>query len=65
MDLAALPVLNLDDEPARFAADIGESFRQFGFAMVRNHGIDAALIDRAWALSAEFFARPEDEKRSC
>jgi isopenicillin N synthase-like dioxygenase len=64
MDLDTLPVLSLADEPARFAADIGASFRQFGFAMVTDHGLDGDLVDRAWRLSREFFALPEDEKRS-
>ncbi|MEZ5737593.1 MAG: 2-oxoglutarate and iron-dependent oxygenase domain-containing protein [Novosphingobium sp.] len=64
MDLATLPVLRLDDDPARLAEDIGESFRAFGFAMVGNHGIDADLIARAWRLTREFFALPEAEKRS-
>jgi len=64
MDLATLPVLRLDDDPARLAEDIGESFRAFGFAMIGNHGIDSDLIARAWHLTQEFFALPEAEKRS-
>ncbi len=63
MDLDTLPVLSLADAPARFSDDIGGSFRAFGFAMVRDHGIDPALIAEAWRLTAEFFALPEDEKR--
>ena len=64
MDSAALPALDLADAPARFAADIGASFRHFGFAMVGNHGIDPQLIERGWRLTGEFFALPEAEKRS-
>jgi isopenicillin N synthase-like dioxygenase len=63
MHLQQLTVLDLDDDPQRFAAGIGVSFREYGFALVRNHGIDSALIDRAWRLTAEFFALPEGEKR--
>lgn len=63
MDLDTLPVLSLADAPVRFAQDIGRSFRQFGFALVRNHGIDAALIAQGWRLTADFFALPEEEKR--
>jgi isopenicillin N synthase-like dioxygenase len=55
MELDTLPVLDLNDDPARFAQEIGESFRTFGFAMVRNHGIDPALIARGWELTAAFF----------
>lgn len=64
MELANIPVLSLaadrDDLPAR----IGESFRTFGFAMIRDHGIEQDLIDRAWALTKEFFALPEETKRA-
>jgi isopenicillin N synthase-like dioxygenase len=63
MDLAALPLLSLDEGATRFSAEIGESFRAFGFALVKDHGIDEALIARGWALTREFFALPEAEKR--
>lgn len=64
MPLNTLPVLSLADDPAQFAQAIGDSFKTFGFAMVKDHGIDPDLIDRAWQLTAEFFALPEAEKRS-
>ncbi len=63
MNLAQIPVLSLESDRAEFAARIGESFRTFGFAMVRDHGIDQALIDRAWDLTARFFALPDETKR--
>lgn len=63
MELNTLPVLSLADDPARFSQEIGNSFKTFGFAMVRDHGIDQGLVDRAWQLTAEFFALPENEKR--
>ena len=63
MDLSALPVLSLDDSPGRFSAEIGASFRTFGFAMVRDHGIDPALVARGWELTGAFFALPDEEKR--
>ena len=61
---ASVPIVSLtelDDEA--FAQAFGGSFERFGFAMVKDHGIDQALIDRAWELNAEFFALPEDVKR--
>jgi isopenicillin N synthase-like dioxygenase len=63
MDLAALPLLSLTSGPQQLSADLGDSFRTFGFAMVRDHGIDPALISQAWDLTAAFFALPEAEKR--
>ena len=65
MDLETLPLLDLHDEPTAFAREIGASFRSFGFALVQGHGIDAALIDRAWALTRDFFALPIEEKLRC
>jgi len=65
--VSAVPPLSLNDEnrdAARFAADLGASFERYGFAVVRDHGIDQALIDRAWALTKAFFDQPEEAKRS-
>ena len=64
MQLETLPVLSLADDKAAFSQKIGDSFKTFGFALVRDHGIDADLIARAWDLTAQFFALPEAEKRS-
>ncbi len=64
MDLQTLPVLSLADNPDTLARDLGQSFATFGFAMVRDHGLDPALVARGWGLTAEFFALPEAEKRS-
>lgn len=58
-----LTVLSLTDAPGDFAAAIGASFREYGFAVVGNHGIDPALIADAWRVTTEFFALPEAEKR--
>ena len=64
MELTSLPVLSLADEPAAFSQAIGESFRTFGFALVKDFEIARSLIDRAWQLSEQFFALPEEEKRA-
>ncbi len=63
MEDAAIPVLSMADEPGQFAQNIGRSFRKFGFAVVRDHGIDPALIAEAWRLTEAFSALPESEKR--
>jgi len=62
MDIAEIPIVSLAEAPRAFAAEIGGSFRTFGFAMVRDHGIDASLIAEAWRLTAELFARSTEEK---
>jgi isopenicillin N synthase-like dioxygenase len=63
MDLATLPVLDLADAPQPFADAIGDSFRTYGFALVRGHDLDPELIAEAWRLTARLFALPEPEKR--
>ncbi len=63
MPLETLPVISLNGEPEALSRELGESFQTFGFAMVKDHGIDPALIARAWELTAAFFALPEAEKR--
>ncbi len=63
--LVSVPPLSLDDQirdADRFAADFGASFEQFGFAIVADHGIDAGLIDQAWAATRAFFDLPVSEK---
>jgi isopenicillin N synthase-like dioxygenase len=63
MDLAALPVLSLNDGAEQFSQAMGASFRAFGFALVKDHGIDPALIARGWDLARRFFALSEPEKQ--
>ncbi|MES2097672.1 MAG: 2-oxoglutarate and iron-dependent oxygenase domain-containing protein [Pseudomonadota bacterium] len=64
---AQVPTLSLADaarDPDAFAAAFGGSFQRYGFAVIADHGIPPELIARAWSLTAEFFALPEEEKRS-
>lgn len=46
------------------ADELGRSFGEYGFAVVRDHGIPQALIDEAEAVSRAFFALPDDVKRA-
>jgi isopenicillin N synthase-like dioxygenase len=49
-------------DPNAFARDFGGSFARFGFAIVVDHGIDAGLIEHAWAATKAFFAQSTDAK---
>jgi isopenicillin N synthase-like dioxygenase len=63
----AIPALSFPTERqdhAGFAAALGASFERFGFAIVADHGLDAALIARAMAAVKAFFAAPEALKRA-
>ncbi|MDJ0979056.1 MAG: 2-oxoglutarate and iron-dependent oxygenase domain-containing protein [Erythrobacter sp.] len=46
------------------ADELGRSFAENGFAVIRDHGIPQELIDRAEATSKAFFALPEATKRA-
>jgi isopenicillin N synthase-like dioxygenase len=46
------------------ADELGRSFQEYGFAVIRDHGIPADLIARAEALSKAFFALPEATKKA-
>ena len=63
MNLETLPVLSLASDPASLAPDLGASFQRFGFALIKDHGLDPALVTRGWELTEAFFALPESEKR--
>jgi len=49
---------------ADIADELGRSFSEFGFGVVRDHGISADLIARAEELSKQFFALPDEVKRA-
>ena len=65
----SVPVINLaplatgsTTEANHIARQIGQACEGIGFFAVTGHGIDSALIERAYAEAAAFFALPEDEK---
>lgn len=52
-------------QPLEHIADeLGRSFAENGFAVIRDHGIPQELIDRAEATSKAFFALPEEAKKA-
>ncbi|AGH49675.1 2OG-Fe(II) oxygenase [Sphingomonas sp. MM-1] len=61
--VASVSLLRAGADPMEFARALGGSFERYGFAIVADHGIDAALIARADAAARAFFALPEEVKR--
>jgi isopenicillin N synthase-like dioxygenase len=56
--------MTLDDtNPDVFAAELGEEFRRFGFAVISDHGIDQTIIDDALDRAKAFFALPVETKQ--
>ena len=62
--IASLSLTDATRDPAAFAASIGHSFEEYGFAIVRDHGIPQSLIDRAEEQARAFFALPDATKRA-
>lgn len=58
-----LPVLSLAEPAESLAPKLGDSFKTFGFALVKDHGLDPDLVARGWEKTKAFFALPEDEKK--
>jgi isopenicillin N synthase-like dioxygenase len=62
--VASVSLNDADRNPAAFAKELGNSFEEYGFAIVRDHGIPQQLIERAEAKAKAFFALPEEAKRA-
>lgn len=62
--VASVSLNDAERDPQGFAQELGTSFVDYGFAIIRDHGISQELIDRAETQAKQFFALPEDVKRS-
>jgi isopenicillin N synthase-like dioxygenase len=64
-----MPIISLVSEDAdALRADtlgkaLGESFKTYGFAIITDHGLDPALVTKAWSLTRQLFERTEAAKR--
>jgi len=57
-----IAIVSLEQPLESIADELGRSFAEYGFAVVRDHGIPQDLIDRAEQKSKEFFALPTETK---
>lgn len=53
-----------ETDPQGFADALGRSFREYGFAVIKDHSVDKSVIERALADTKAFFALPEATKRA-
>jgi isopenicillin N synthase-like dioxygenase len=60
--MSDLASVSLERPLREFSEELGQSFAEYGFAIVRDYGIPADLIARAEEKSRAFFALPEDVK---
>ena len=61
--IPTLDIRRYDTERGRFVAEMGAAYREFGFCCITGHGIEAASIERAYAVFRQFFALPDAVKR--
>jgi isopenicillin N synthase-like dioxygenase len=62
-DIASVSLNESDRDPDGFAAKLGRSFEEYGFAIIADHGIPDDLIRDAEDKAKAFFALPEEVKR--
>ena len=63
MSMTQMPVISLAaDDAGALGQALGDSFKTYGFATVVDHGLDPALVAKAWALTKEVFDQPESAK---
>ena len=60
--MSEIAIVSLEQPLESIADELGRSFAEYGFAVIRDHGIPQDLIDRAEAKSKEFFALPTEAK---
>ena len=61
-NIASVSLKDADLNPDAFAQKLGQSFEDYGFAIIADHGIPNELIHRAEDKAKAFFALPDDIK---
>jgi isopenicillin N synthase-like dioxygenase len=67
-DTAGIPIIDIGGfahggaDEAHVVGDVSKALSQSGFMYVRGHGLDPALIGRAFAIAGRFFAHPVARK---
>ena len=68
IDVADVPVIDIaplrdGTDAAAVGAELAWAATEIGFLYVRNHGVDAGIVERARQVGLEFFRLPEEAKR--
>jgi len=61
--IPTLSMAGFSGDRDRFTEDLGRAWREFGFVGIRDHGLDDALIERAYRAFRAFFALPPEVKQ--
>ena len=60
--IPTLDIRRFDSDRAAFVAELGATYREWGFCGIRGHGIPDELIQGAYDAAKAFFALPEEVK---
>ena len=68
IDAGEVPVIDVaplrnGTDPGAAGAELARAATEVGFLYVRNHGVNAAVVERARSTALEFFRMPEEAKR--
>ena len=68
IDAGEVPVIDVaplrdGTDPAGVGAALARAAAEVGFLYIRNHGVDAALVERSRGTGLDFFRLPEEAKR--
>ena len=68
VDAGEVPVIDIaplrdGTDPAGVGAELARAATEVGFLYIRNHGVDAALVERARQAGLDFFRLPAEAKR--
>lgn len=61
--IPTLDIGRFDSDPDAFVQELGDAYRQWGFAGIVNHGVDPTIIHNAMSAAEQFFALPQDTKK--
>ena len=65
LSMTQMPVISLGSGDAdALGQQLGSSFQAYGFATIVDHGLDPALVAKAWALTKKLFEQSESQKMS-
>ncbi|WP_295496682.1 2OG-Fe(II) oxygenase family protein [Sphingorhabdus sp. EL138] len=63
--MTVMPIISLNSGDAdALGQQLGNSFQTYGFATVIDHGLDPALVAKAWTLTKILFEQSESQKRA-
>lgn len=63
-EITPISMILRNSDEAAFTDSLVRSFRETGFAIIEDHGIDQAIIDAAYDQSRAFFALPSEVKHA-